>query len=222
MKKKPSITKILNYLLADEKIRPSELARRTGVPQPTIHRMVTGTCPRPHMASIKPIADYFGLTPEQLKGEEMILGLNMFKLDGLDGWAKIPLVAWQQLKTWPKQEYEYSVTEQGVTAKKREQMITYTDASVKRKAFAVYVKDNSMSPDFPEATLLIFDPDRGMKDDSFVLIRLENGNVLFRQLVVKNGQRYYKVLNPKISQIPQSINYNDEILGVLVQTRREF
>ncbi len=222
MKEKLNITKILNYLLSDEKIRPSELARRTGVPQPTIHRMVTGTCPRPHMTSIKPIADYFGLTPEQLRGEEVILGLNMFKLDSIDGWAKIPLFAWQQLKTWPKQEYEYSVTEQGVKVKKRQQVITYTDASVKRKAFAVYVNDNSMSPDFPETTLLIFDPDKDIKDDSFILIRLENGNVLFRQLIVKNGQRYYKVLNTKMNQTPQSINYNDEILGVLVQARHEF
>lgn len=222
MKKKPNITKILNYLLFDEKIRPSELARRTGVPQPTIHRMVTGTCPRPHMSSIKPIADYFGLTPEQLKGEEVIYGLNMFKLDGLNDWAKIPLVAWKQLKVWPRQEYEYSITEQGVSAKKREQVITYTDASVKRNAFAVYANDSSMLPNFPEATLLIFDPDKEIKDDSFILIRLENGDVIFRQLIVKNGQRYYKVLNQKINQIPKSINYNDEILGVLVQARQEF
>ena len=222
MKAKPNITEILNHLLFDEKMRPSELARRTGVPQPTIHRMVTGTCPRPHMASIEPIADYFGLTPKQLKGEEIIPGLNMFKLDGLDGWAKIPLVTWEQLKTWPKQEYKYSVTEQGVTAKKREQVITYTDANVKRKAFAVYVNDNSMMPDFPAATLLIFDPDKDIKDDSFILIRLENGEVLFRQLIVKNGQRYYKMINLKINQTPQSINYNDDIMGILIQARREF
>jgi transcriptional regulator with XRE-family HTH domain len=222
MKGKPTITEILNYLLLDEKIRPSELARRTGVPQPTIHRMVTGTCPRPHMASIKPIAEYFGLTPGQLKGEELIPGLNMFKLDGLDGWAKIPLVAWKQLSTWPKQEYQYSVTEHGVATKKRDQTMTYTDANVKREAFAVYVNDKSMGPEFSEITLLIFDPEKAVENDSLMLIRLENGEVLFRQVLVKDGQRYYRSLNPDFDQTPQAINYNDEIIGVLIQTKRDY
>jgi len=222
MKGKPCITEILNYLLLDEKIRPSELARRTGVPQPTIHRMVTGTCPRPHMASIKPIAEYFGLTPEQLKGEELIPGLNMFKLDGLDGWAKVPLVTWKQLATWPKQEYQYSVTEHGVSTKKREQTMTFTDANVKREAFAIYLNDKSMEPEFSESTLLIFDPEKAVEDDSYILIRLENGEVHFRKLFVKNEQRYYKTLNPNIEMLPKAINYNDEIIGVLVQARRDY
>lgn len=222
MKGKPTITEILNYLLLDEKIRPSELARRTGVPQPTIHRMVAGTCPKPHMASIRPIAEYFGLTPEQLKGEELIPGLNMFKLDGLDGWAKIPLVAWKQLSTWPKQEYQYAITERGVTTKKRTQIMTFTDANVKRKAFAVYANDNSMEPEFLETTLLIFDPEKSIEDNSFILIRLENGEVYFRQVLIKDGQRYYRPLNPDIDQTPQAINYNDEIIGVLIQTKRDY
>ena len=222
MKRKPTITEILNYLLLDEKIRPSELARRTGVPQPTIHRMVTGTCPRPHMASIKPIAEYFGLTPEQLKGEEFIPGLNMFKLDGLDGWAKIPLLTWKQLTTWPKQEYQYSVTEHGVTTKKREQTTTFTDVHVKRQAFAIYLNDKSMEPEFTEATLLVFDPEKTIEDGNFVLIRLENGEVYFRQLLIKDQQRYYKALNPEVDQTPKAINYNDEIIGVLIQARRDY
>lgn len=220
MKKTVTLTEILNHLLHKENIRPSELARLTGVPQPTVHRMVTGTCPRPHKSSLQPIAEHFNISIEQLKGLEPIAGLNMHKLESADGWSTLPLVDWKHLSTWPKAEFDYQLTELGVHTQKREQTMTYADAALSNQAFAAYLHDRAMEPLFPADSLLIFDPQKAKIDGSYSLIRLENGNVLFRRLVLSNAQTMYTTVENPSS--PIELAENDEIIGVLAQVRSDY
>lgn len=220
MKKTVSLTQILNHLLHKENIRPSELARLTGVPQPTVHRMVTGTCPRPHKSSLKPIADHFKISIEQLKGLEPIAGLNMHKLDSTDGWSTLPLVDWKHLSTWPKAEFDYQLTELGVHTQKREQTMTYSDAALSNQAFAAYLPDNAMAPLFPANSLLIFDPQKEKTDGCYSLVRVENGNVIFRKLLLKNQKTFYTTL--ETPTLPVELLQNDEVIGVLAQARIDY
>src|SRR3990167_5910581 len=60
---------ILNRLMFEKKIRATELAREVNLPQPTVHRMATGKCTNPHKSSLEPIADYFDISVDQLKGD---------------------------------------------------------------------------------------------------------------------------------------------------------
>lgn len=222
MKKNITLTDILNHLIRKEDIRPSELARLAGVPQPTVHRMVTGTCPRPHKSSLAPIARYFDISIDQLKGLEPIAGINMHKLDNMNGWATLPLVDWKHLSTWPKAEYDYQLTENGVKTQKRQQTMTYTDANISTKAFAAYLPDNSMLPLFPANSFAVFDPELEKIDNSYILVRLENGTVLFRQLIIKDQQRYYSLLEPSSDDKPTALNFDDEIIGILCQVKIDY
>lgn len=70
--KNTRIGKILNRLLEDKKVRVAELARRINLPQPTVHRIATGACEHPHLSSLEPIANFFAVTVDQLKGLEPI------------------------------------------------------------------------------------------------------------------------------------------------------
>lgn len=220
MKKTVTLTDILNHLLHKENLRPSELARLTGVPQPTVHRMVTGTCPRPHKASLVPIAQHFDISIEQLKGLEPIPGLNMHKLESADGWSTLPLVDWKHLSTWPKAEFDYQLTELGVHTQKRAQTMTYSDASLSNQAFAAYLHDRAMEPLFPAGSLLIFDPQKEKLDGCFGLVRLENGDVLFRQLTLNDTNVLYATIES--STVTIELTENDQIIGVLVQVRIDF
>lgn len=49
-------------------IKSAELARKTGIGQPVIHRLMTGVTENPQVLTIKPIADYFSVTLDQLLG----------------------------------------------------------------------------------------------------------------------------------------------------------
>lgn len=47
----------------------NQLARNTGVPQPTIHRVLAGKVEDPRDGTLRPLAEYFGVTVEQLRTE---------------------------------------------------------------------------------------------------------------------------------------------------------
>jgi len=71
-----TISEVLRQLLFAENITPMELSRRTKVSQPTIQRLYRGTQQAPRASSLKPIAEYFHLSLNQLTGKEPIPDLT--------------------------------------------------------------------------------------------------------------------------------------------------
>src|SRR5690242_4565432 len=49
-------------------IKSAELARKTGIAQPVISRLMTGVTNNPQVLTIKPLADFFKVSFEQLLG----------------------------------------------------------------------------------------------------------------------------------------------------------
>jgi transcriptional regulator with XRE-family HTH domain len=64
---------VLSFLMSSVGIKSAELARKTGVAQPVISRLMTGVTNNPQVLTIKPLADFFNISLEQLLG---ILPLN--------------------------------------------------------------------------------------------------------------------------------------------------
>lgn len=56
----------------------TELHRRTGVPQPTITRLVNGESESPRTSSLKPLAEFFNINLAQMRGEEDIDWATVF------------------------------------------------------------------------------------------------------------------------------------------------
>ena len=54
--------KILHHLMLDTRISQTDLSKATGVPQPTISRILRGDTKSPKVSSIKKIAAHFGVT----------------------------------------------------------------------------------------------------------------------------------------------------------------
>ena len=52
--------------MRDHQLSQSALARATGVPQPTINRILSEVTREPRRDSVVRIANYFGVTPESL------------------------------------------------------------------------------------------------------------------------------------------------------------
>ena len=63
---KLDISKQLAKLMRDHQLSQSALARATGVPQPTINRILSEVTREPRRDSVIRIANYFGVTPESL------------------------------------------------------------------------------------------------------------------------------------------------------------
>jgi DNA-binding Xre family transcriptional regulator len=200
--KNTKVSQILKKLLADKKIRVAELARSINLPQPTVHRIVAGMCEHPHLSSLQPIAEFFSLTVEQLKGHQSIQ-----KLDGI---MKVPLLNWHQVIEWPANKDDLGNCENIIT-----------DANVSGNAYAIEVIDVSMDPVFPKNTILIADPERIPKDRSYVITKLSNlEQPIFRQLLIDASDRYLKSLSPDLDQYKMIyLNDLDKILSTIVQAK---
>ena len=181
------IGQILNRLMTEKKIRVAELARRVNLPQPTVHRIATGVCEHPHLSSLEPIAGFFSISIDQLKGHEPI--------SWLDRVFKVPLLAWEEAFNWPANKDEM---------KNRELILT--DATVGKVGFALKIKDASMDPVFSKNTILITDPEKQAKDRSYVIAKLANySEAIFRQLLIDAGDHYLKPLSQDL--VKYKLNY---------------
>lgn len=198
------IGQILNRLMADKKIRVAELARRINLAQPTVHRIATGVCEHPHLSSLKPIADFFSISVEQLKGHEPI--------PWLDRASKVPLLDWGQVLNWPLNKNEFNKSD-----------LILTDANIGTNGYALKINDTSMDPVFPKNTILIADPEKQFRDRSYVVAKLTNlPGAIFRQLLINAGDMYLKPLSPDLEQYKMTkLKENDKILSVVVQAKRD-
>jgi transcriptional regulator with XRE-family HTH domain len=63
-----NLSAILSHLMSEKRIKSAELARKTGVGQPVIYRLMTGTTDNPQVSTLIPIAGFFGVSLDQLMG----------------------------------------------------------------------------------------------------------------------------------------------------------
>lgn len=71
------IARILRWLMANDPNvsgNQTALSNATGVSQPTIYRLLRGEVRDPRSDTLKHLADYFGITTAQLRGEAQIPG----------------------------------------------------------------------------------------------------------------------------------------------------
>ena len=212
MPQKKNLSELLNRLLFERKMKPIDLCRDLDIPQPTVHRIITGRCANPHKKNLEPIAAYFNLSCEQLKGNEP-LPLGMFKETGLvsqHGLIEIPIMAWEALSS----PIDITQSTDNIIASK----------SLSTHCFACILEDSSMEPQFSRDAMLIFDPDQAPADRSFVLVKLNKNKLfIFRQLLIDGEHQFLKPLNPDFSQFQMRLlEKNDIIVAKLVEARRVF
>ena len=200
------IGSIIKELLYRNNIKPSDLAKATEIPPPTIHRIITGQTLNPYQNSLKKIADFFGITIKQLIGEEN-LDYNKNSehvVNNLTNNVYINLISWKDLN---KLEIKHSITK-------------IVASNVSKKSFALLCDDYSMEPMFKKDSILIFDPEKTFVDHSYILVEIYPDLFLFRQLILDGNIKYIKALNPDL----QKNNYrklqdNDVILATLAEIR---
>jgi len=209
------ISDILSRLLFEYRMKATELARQINVPQPTIHRIVSGKSPNPHQSSLEAIAQHFSISVAQLKGESPLPStLIPIQKQSLKQAVNIPVINWDSLLTLQDlHSIPHNIRTDTLLAA----------ANVNPRAFAVNAPDDSMHPNFSQNTLLIFDPDKPPKDRSYVLSRCHDQTVLFRQLLIDDDYQYLSPLNPNKKQFRMRILENgDKITATLIEARRQY
>lgn len=201
----------LKNLLHNEMISENELARRTGVSQQIINRILSGENTNPKIATLSPLANYFMITISQLIGEELSSSEKKTHTNQSD-LQKIPLIEWNNLET-------LTISNSVLITASNKLLI---DLQPTEGMFAVKMQGNSMEPKFSNDTLLIFDLNKTPVNADFVLLS-SSGEVTLRQFFFKQSLSYKKCLNPKYKDYKLSIIHKDsKYLGTLIQSRTNY
>ncbi len=208
-------SQILKRLMFHRGIRTTELARRIGLKQPTVHRIVEGVSPTPHQSSLVPLAEFFGITVEQLRGEEP-LPWTLYDTWGLHGqdMAPVPVITWEDAVSWPQNPNQDQARHEPILMPR----------PVNENVFALVMEDSSMSPQFPKGTVLVIDPKKSYKDRSYVLIKMkDHTRAVFRQLLLDARQYYLKCLSPDLDGVrAEPLSEETQICGTLIQARLNY
>lgn len=207
-----NISATLRKLMFNKNMKVIDLARAAKIPQPTLQRIVSGGCTRPHMSSLMPLADFFSITIDQLLGHEPIAWLDNVHqhLENM-GIRQVPMLDWHA-----------AANSSTILAEKQAKPPNIlTESQLSSDAFALTVKDSSMEPLFPVGTNIIFDPHKPIRDRHYVLIALAHYHeAVFRQLILDADNYFIKSLNPDLNHFRmQALNKDDRILGVLVEAK---
>ncbi len=210
--KNGSMSAILKGLMAEIDINESELARRTGIGQPVVHRICSGETDNPKVATLSPIANFFAISISQLIGDEP---LPTDRIPGTynpdaQGWRKIPILGWDQVLLWPK-----------LTQKLGPLPTISTDIELGQHAYAIAVRDTTMEPRFPEGTMLLIDPELEPNSLDFAIVHVEGHQLPnFKQVLIDGEQTILKSLNADFKTL--LLDKPHRFLGVMVQSRMDF
>ncbi len=206
----------LKRLMDQQKITVSELARRTDIAQPIVHRLSTGKNVNPKIATISPIARYFTVTISHLLGElPLSVDDRGNQPQECRSWKRVPILSWQEAVAHRLDFfYEQSVSSSHIA----------TDADVGTCSYALSVESCSLEPLFPLGTVLVVDPERTAQDGDFVIVRLGDSQIAcLRRIVFDGSEHYYKSLNPAFDQekVVKKLA-GDQVLAVVVQAKRNY
>lgn len=210
--KTSSMSKILKGLMAELGINESELARRTGIGQPVVHRICSGETDNPKVATLSPIANFFAISISQLIGDEP---LPVDRIPGTfnpdaQGWRQIPLLNWEQVLHWPS-----------LNQKSAPLPTISTDIELGQHAYAVSARDTTMEPRFPEGTILLIDPDLKPNNLDFAIIHIDGHDLPnFKQILIDGSHTILKPLNTDFKTL--LLDKPHKFLGVMVQSRMDF
>lgn len=209
------ISKVLNRLIESRGItNVSQLARDIGMGQPTLQRIKSGSLQKPSAENAQKIADYFGITVDQLLGEKPIGDRELRDNGQLRRAAPVrllPLISWVRAGKFceASNPYEPGDAMDWVPVYER----------VSDSSYVLEVRGDSMlnphgDPSFPPGTRIIVDPMEEVLPGRFVIARIEEDDeVTFKRLVKDGGRLYLKPLNPSYPAI--GVDENTAFCGVV-------
>lgn len=199
-------------MLRHGNINVSDLAKATGLPQPTLHQLYVGTTARPRQKTMDVLAQFFGITIDQLQGVDSLPDNVPHAIKQQLDLHTTPILSWDELHQWPHD----------LSHRRREELILENNTS--DKTFALNMHDSSMAPLFPDGCLLIFDATKQPSDRDGILVYIHDADKFaFKILLVDGANTYMKSINPDLHDVTTTqMKNNDKIIATLLEARIRF
>ncbi len=216
-----SLHQNLTTLIKRTKLTPTELARRTQVAQPIIHRLCSGKNRNPKLNTLKPLGNYLQVSTSQLIGEtplpDSTKSLTVASRHHWCYWRLVPQIRWEDATEWPKNQRHYHTNE----------TTSYfcVDIDVSDTTYALTVDQHSTLPQLPKGATLVADPKRNAENQDVVIVQFEGKSLpcLRRMTMSENTPKFHHFNE----DLPNDHNERHtktqaRILAVVVQSKVDF
>ncbi|WP_249348389.1 LexA family protein [Pseudomonas carnis] len=201
-----------------------ELGRRSGVPQPTIHRIVTNAVASPRHENVEKIAKALKVSSNWLwnGGDQNSQGSNPINSPAdieqniepgpaIKGY--VPLISWVQAGAWCEVMDVKTLDDAEVWLP--------CAASHSSQSYALRVRGLSMfnqheRRSFRDGDIIFVDPSKDAENGSLVIAKLvDSQEATFKQLVMEGSRRFLKPLNPAWPEPIIELGHDATICGVV-------
>lgn len=185
--------------MAELNLSEGELGRRSGVPQPTIHRIATNAVASPRQENVEKIAKALKVSSEWLwKGgsrketSPAAVDTNIEPGPAIKGY--VPLISWVQAGAWCEISDVRTLDDAEIWLP--------CAASHSPQSYALRVRGLSMfnqheRRSFRDGDIIFVDPAKDAENGSLVIAKLmDSQEATFKQLVMEGSRRFLKPLNP--------------------------
>ena len=205
-----NLAKNLKKLLTIHGVAPSQVAEKCGVGKPILSRILSGETYNPQVETLKPIAEFFKVTIDQLIGmaplpNEYTHGI-VVPIERL----LIPLIGWENVSYW--QEIKDNFKPNSTIA---------VDSDISPNSFALIIKNNIFEPRIANGTTIVVDPMAEPKNRDYVIIE-ELGKtksdtysgLTIKQFIIDEGKKFLKNVGGSFDMIPLK---RQKIFGVIIE-----
>lgn len=199
---------ILHLLINNRQVKSgSDLARQLDLPAPTINRILSGHVQDPRASTLTLLADYFGVTIDQLLGK-----------------AALPSDI-QEISTPLKPSIAIPVISTDLTTNLQTSLSEVKDwfrwttekPSHSSDVFAVRVSHRQCEPVFQKGSLLVINPALQPQEHDFVAVQFEQDNhISIRKYRQDGRETYFYPLQPEHKVIAAN-DIAHTILGVVIE-----
>ncbi|SFJ74948.1 helix-turn-helix domain-containing protein [Succinivibrio dextrinosolvens] len=223
-----NISERLALLLKEKNITANALSKKTGVPQPTIHKILEGKTTNPGINTISALAKGLDTTifnlmlyisdeeaehiydSEGMTLKERRTGSHEIFKRKIEVQYKAPLLSWVQAGNMTQ-----------IKDEELNEWYYYPGKAANDHIFCLRVEGESMEPKYQDGDIVFVDPDKAYNNGSTVIVvdddYPEGSYATMKKLVMDGPKKYLKPLNPEWPG-PKFIDFTNtmRIVGVVI------
>lgn len=202
-----NINKVVSILINNSRLSECELSRRINITVATLNKIKTGIMSNPTAKTLERIAQYFGVTIDQLMGRSP---LETYFSNNL---CCLPFISISDLSSMQDFSTDFS-------HHKEWKRVEVNDEVKSHHIFATTTTGEAMYPLLDDQTIIIVDKDYPVHNKTLVLVHLHNSSeVIIRKLLIDGS---FKILTPINNSFPNiALTEKDKIIGVIISTIKD-
>lgn len=193
----------LKQLMHEHKINEADLSRSTGIPQPTLHKILSRKTADPRISTLKVLAQHFNISLDHLCTELLLPGATPTKHGN-----PVPIISWETCLTPESINH--------LTPANWDQWLV-VENDQDDTAYALMTRA-CMVPRFPKDTLLIINPAVKPIDGDLIVVHYpDTTTATLRELMLDGPTKLLIPLNREGK--PENLTDDIKIVGVVAQSR---